>query len=150
MSKLTPTKLSPSSTVYHWIPSNSGSAELRTSMFKCIPHFSEGAIFRDPKCGSGISQMAFDSAERNKCLWKMRLAHVQKYFLPSWYVRKAKDDIVQKLLLLFLRGAVEEERSSVITNRLWNPALPSAANYHFLISCRVSYWHAGKAVCVQA
>lgn len=49
---------------------------------------------------------------------RLRLAHVQKYFLPSWYVRKAKDDIVQKLLLLFLRGAVEEERSSVITNRL--------------------------------
>lgn len=48
---------------------------------------------------------------------------------------KAKDDVVQKLLLLFLcGGAVEEERSGVITNMLGNPPLRSAANYHFLIS----------------
>lgn len=65
-------------------------------------------------------------------------------------MRKAKDDAVQKLLLLFLSGAVEEERSGVITSMLGNPPLHSAANYHSLISCRVSYGHSGKVVCVQA
>lgn len=65
-------------------------------------------------------------------------------------MRKAKDDAVQKLPLLFLCDAVEEERSGVITNMLGNPPLHGAANYHFLISCRGSYWHSGEVVCVQA
>lgn len=65
-------------------------------------------------------------------------------------MRKAKDDdVVQKLLLLVLCGTVEEE-TSVVTNMLGNLPLHSAANYHFLISCRISYWHSGKVVCVQA
>lgn len=65
-------------------------------------------------------------------------------------MRKAKDDAVQKLLLLVLCSAVEEERSGVITNMLGNPPLHGTANYHFLISCRGSYWHSGKVVCFQA
>lgn len=150
MSKLTPTELSPSSTVYHWIPSSSGSAELRTYMFKCIPHFSEGAILEIPSVEVESLRWLLTLRRGISVFKRLRLAHVQKYFLPSWYVRKAKDDVVQKLLLLFLYGTAKEERFGAISNRLGNPLLHNAENYHLLISCRVSFWHAGKVVCVQA
>lgn len=74
---------------------------------------------------------------------RLRLTHVQTPFLPSWYVRKAKGDVVLELLLLVLCGGVEEERSGAITNVLGNPLpLQSAGKLlfsNFLLSILLAF-----------